>query len=64
MSQAQQVGAGVQRAADVAAGVSVPAWLVSIAADWLPIVQFFAGVLAIIASTFAIVVHVRKLRGK
>jgi hypothetical protein len=54
----------VLRAADTAAAVSIPAWVVSLAAEALPIVQLIAGVLAIVASIFAIVVHRRKLREK
>jgi hypothetical protein len=53
-----------QRAADAAATFSIPAWLVSMAADALPFIQITAGVLAIIASCFAITVHLRKLREK
>lgn len=52
-----------ERAADTAAALSVPAWVVSLAAEALPIVQLIAGVLAIAASVFAIIVHVKKLRG-
>lgn len=51
----------VERAADTAAALSVPAWIVSLAAQALPVVQVIAGVLAIVASVFAIIVHVRKL---
>jgi hypothetical protein len=54
----------VSRAADTAAAVYIPAWVVSLAAEALPIVQLMAGVLAIVASVFAIVVHVKKLRGE
>jgi hypothetical protein len=53
-----------ERAADAAAAFSLPAWLISIAADALPLIQVVAGVLAIIASCFAIIVHRRKLREK
>jgi hypothetical protein len=52
----------ISRAADTAAAVSIPAWVVSLAAEALPIVQLVAGVLAIVASVFAIVVHRKKLR--
>jgi Mn2+/Fe2+ NRAMP family transporter len=53
-----------QRAADAAATISIPSWLISIAADALPLVQVVAGLLAIVASVFAIFVHRRKLREK
>jgi len=52
----------VVRAADTAAAISLPVWLVSFLADAWPIVQFTGGILAIVASVFAIVVHIRKLR--
>lgn len=52
----------VQRAADAAAAVSIPAWLVSLAAQTLPLIQWLAGFMAIVAAAFAIAVHVRKLR--
>lgn len=54
----------VQKAADVAAAFSVPAWIVSLAVEALPLVQFCAGILAIIASIFAIAVNWKKLRGR
>ncbi len=53
-----------ERAADTAAAISVPAWVVSLAAEALPIVQLIAGIIAIIAGGFAIAVHWRKLRDK
>jgi hypothetical protein len=53
-----------QRAADAAATFSIPAWLVSVVADALPLIQAVAGCLAIIASVFAIFVHYRNLRRK
>jgi hypothetical protein len=53
-----------QRAADAAATISIPSWLISIAADALPLVQVVAGLLAIAASVFAIFVHLKKLREK
>jgi hypothetical protein len=53
-----------QRAADAAATISIPSWLISIAADALPLIQVVAGLLAIAASVFAIVVHLKKLREK
>lgn len=52
------------RAADAAATFSVPAWLVSWAVDVQPVIQVTAGVLAIVASCFAIIVHLKKLREK
>lgn len=52
----------VQKAADTAAAVSVPAWLVSLAAEALPVVQLIAGVIAIVAGGFAIAVHWKKLK--
>jgi hypothetical protein len=52
------------RAADAAAAFSVPAWVISMAANALPLVQVAAGILAIVASCFAIVVHLKKLREK
>ncbi len=52
----------VQRAADAAAAVSIPAWLVSLAAQTLPLIQWLAGAVAIVAGIFAIAVHVRRLR--
>lgn len=52
------------RAADTAAALSIPAWVVSLAAEALPIVQFMSGIIAIVAGVFAIIVHVRKLREK
>lgn len=55
---------GITRAADGAAAVSIPAWLVSLAADAVPIVQVMAGLVAIVAGVFAIVVHLRNLRSK
>jgi hypothetical protein len=53
-----------QRAADAAATISIPSWLISIAADALPLIQVVAGLLAIAASVFAIFVHRKKLREK
>jgi hypothetical protein len=52
------------RIADAAAAVSIPSWLISLAAEALPVVQVCAGLFAIVASVFAIVVHWKKLRGK
>lgn len=52
----------LQRTADAAAAISVPAWLASWAVNALPIVQVVAGLVAIIAGLFAIAVHVQKLR--
>jgi hypothetical protein len=53
-----------QRAADAAATISVPSWLISVAVDTLPLVQWLAGLAAIVAAGFAIVVHLKKLREK
>jgi hypothetical protein len=58
------MSANVQRAADTAAAFSIPAWVVSLAADALPLIQVVAGLLAIVASVFAIFVHRRKLKEK
>ncbi len=58
------MNAPVEKAADAAAAVSIPAWVVSLAADALPIVQVLAGLVAIIAGVFAIAVHLRKLRAR
>jgi hypothetical protein len=52
------------RTADTAAALSIPAWVVSLAAEALPIVQVMSGIIAIVAGVFAIVVHWRKLREK
>ena len=54
----------IEKAADTAAAVSFPAWVVSLAAEALPIVQLIAGIIAIVAGAFAIAVHIRKLREK
>lgn len=51
-----------QRVADAAAAVSFPAWLISLAADTLPLIQWLAGAVAITAGVFAIVVHRRQLK--
>ena len=40
--------------ANTAMGISFGGWVTSIAVDALPVVQFMAGILAIIASLFAI----------
>lgn len=50
-----------ERAADAAALTSIPAWLVSVAVDALPVIQALAGLVAIIAGLFAIAVHLRRL---
>lgn len=50
-------------AAHVGAAISIPAWLVSIAENTLPLVQWFAGFVAIISGGLAIVLALRKLRG-
>lgn len=55
---------GISKAADTAAAVSIPAWVVSLAAEALPIVQLIAGITAIVAGVFAIVVHWKRLRAK
>jgi len=49
-------------AAHVAAGVSVPAWLVSMAANTLPVVQWIAGMVAICSGVLAIACYVKRLR--
>jgi hypothetical protein len=54
----------IHRAADAAATISIPSWVISVAADALPLVQLAAGLLAIAASCFAIIVHLKKLREK
>jgi hypothetical protein len=53
-----------QRAVEVAAGITVPAWIVTMAANALPIIQTVAGILAGIASFLAICVYLRTLRRK
>lgn len=53
-----------QRIANVALGVSWPSVFVSFFAATLPIVQWTAGVLAGIASAYAIAVWRKKLRVK
>jgi hypothetical protein len=45
----------------MATGLAVPAWLLSVTSA-LPIVQIIAGVLAGVASIFAIAVYIKKLR--
>lgn len=45
---------------EIAAGVSVPSWIISIAVDTLPLVQWLAGVLAIVVGVIAITRHFRK----
>jgi hypothetical protein len=52
----------VEKAAGVAAGVSIPAMLTGWAANALPVLQMIATVVAIVAGLFAIAVHWRKLR--
>jgi hypothetical protein len=54
----------IERAADTAAAVSLPAWLVSWAVATLPIIQWLAGFIAIVAGGFAIYVHIKKIREK
>jgi hypothetical protein len=51
-----------EKVADAAAVVSVPSAIVSFAADALPLMQFGAAVVAIVAGVFAIIVHWKKLR--
>lgn len=48
------------RVVDVMAGVSVPSWLLSIVVDTLPIVQWIAGAVAIVAGSLAIYRHFRR----
>jgi hypothetical protein len=45
---------------DIAAGVSVPAWLISLAAETLPLIQWLAGLFAIIVSGLAIYRHFKR----
>jgi intracellular septation protein A len=47
--------------ATTAASVSLPSWIVSVAANSLPVVQWVAGVVAIVAGVLTIMIHVRKL---
>lgn len=42
----------------------MPAWLISLAAETLPLIQWAAGFVAIVAGLFAIIVHWRKLRSR
>lgn len=58
------MSSNIERAANTAAAISTPSWLVSLAANALPIVQLCAGLVAIVAGVFAIVVHWRKLKSK
>lgn len=48
-------------AAHVAAGVAVPAWLISLAVDTLPLIQWLAGLVAICSGVLAIVSYARRL---
>jgi hypothetical protein len=50
------------RVADVATGISTAGAVTAWAADALPIVQFCAGVIAIIAGLFAIRYHYKKTK--
>ena len=53
-----------ERIADAGAAGSVLAWLSSLAVQTLPIVQWLAGVVAIIAGICAAYYHVKKTRQK
>lgn len=53
-----------ERLADAGAAGSVLAWLSSLAVQTLPIVQWLAGVVAIIAGLCAAYYHVKKVRQK
>lgn len=50
------------QSANAAAGVSASSALISLAVQWLPVVQIVAGFVAIITGAFAIAVYLRKLR--
>lgn len=45
---------------DIAAAISLPSWIVSLAADTLPLVQWIAGFVAIVVGVLAIWRHFRK----
>lgn len=49
-----------ERLADAGAAGSILAWLASIAAQTLPIVQWLAGVVAIFAGICAAIYHIKK----
>jgi hypothetical protein len=49
-----------ERLADIGAASSILAWVASIAAQTLPIVQWLAGVVAIVAGICAAVYHIKK----
>lgn len=53
-----------QRVADGAAAVSIPTWVVSVAANSLPVIQWLAGFVAIVAGVVTIAVHIRRWRAK
>lgn len=53
-----------QRAAEIAAGVTVPTWIATMAANALPVVQCLAGLAAFVASCLAALVYLRRLRTK
>lgn len=53
-----------ERVADVGAATSIVGWLASLAAQALPIVQFVAGCVAIIAGLAATYYHVKKARSR
>jgi hypothetical protein len=49
------VSTAAEKTANIAAAVSIPAWLASFVTDWLPVMQFLSGLLAAVASLIVIV---------